>query len=102
MDYKKIYKAANYYEAHFIKGLLKKNSIKSKLIGENLSIAVGELPPEVLQVDILVHKNYLMKAQQIMTDYENNLSSINNKEDWKCPSCNNINPASFEICWHCN
>ena len=32
MDYKKIYKAANYFEAHFIKGLLKKNSIGKKYI----------------------------------------------------------------------
>ena len=34
MNYEIIYKAANSYEAHFIKGLLKKYSIESKLLGE--------------------------------------------------------------------
>ena len=102
MDYKMIYKAENSYEAHFIKGLLSKYSIESKLLGENLSIGVGELPADVLQVDILVPKNQLEKSKDIISDYENNLSSNEIKRDWECPRCKNINPPSFEICWHCN
>ena len=100
MDYKIIYKAANSYEAHFIKGLLKKYSIESKLLGENLSIGVGELPTDVLQVDILVPKDQIKKSKGIISEYENNLS-LNEKEDWECSSCKNINPSSFEICWNC-
>ena len=101
MDYEIIYKAANSYEAHFIKGLLNNFSIEAKLLGENLSIGVGELPVEVLQVDILVLKNQLNKAKNIITDYENNLSLTKNKGNWECPLCKNINPSSFEICWNC-
>ena len=65
MNYEIIYKAANSYEAHFIKGLLKKYSIESKLLGENLSIGVGELPVDVLQVDILVPKDQIKKSKNI-------------------------------------
>ena len=101
MNYKIIYKAANSYEAHFIKGLLKKYSIESKLLGENLSIAIGELPIDVLKVDVLVPKDQIKKAKNIISDYENNLSLNESKEDWKCPSCKNFNPPSFEICWNC-
>jgi hypothetical protein len=101
MNYEIIYKAANSYEAHFIKGLLKKYSIESKLLGENLSIGIGELPVDVLQVDILVHKDQIEKSQNIISDYENNLLLNKNKEIWKCPSCKETNPSSFEICWNC-
>jgi len=101
MNFEIIYKAANSYEAHFIKGLLKKYSIESKLLGENLSIGIGELPIDVLQVDILVPKNQIKKSKNIISDYENNLSSNKNKENWECPFCKNMNPPSFEICWNC-
>ena len=102
MNYKKVYKAANSYEAHFIKGLLKKYSIESKLLGENLSIVIGELPIDVLQVDILVPKKQIKKSKDILSEYENNFSSDQSKKDWKCPYCKDFNPASFEICWNCN
>ena len=101
MDYEKIYKAANSREAHFIKGLLKQYSIESKLLGENLSIGVGELPVDVLQIDILVPKDQIKRSKIIMSDYENNLSLDESKEDWKCNSCKENNPQSFEICWNC-
>ena len=101
MNYEIIYKAANSYEAHFIKGLLKKYSIESKLLGENLSIGIGELPVDVLQVDILVSKDQIEKSRNIISDYENNLLANKNKENWECPSCKKTNPPSFEICWNC-
>ena len=64
MDYEIIYKAANSREAHFIKGLLKQYSIESELLGENLSIGVGELPVDVLQIDILVPKDQIKNVTQ--------------------------------------
>lgn len=101
MNYKLIYKAANSHEAHFIKGLLNKYDIESKLLGENLSIGIGELPVDVLQVDILVSKEQIEKSRNIMSHYETNLLSNKNKENWECPSCKETNPSSFEICWNC-
>tara|TARA_B100000900_G_scaffold120050_1_gene101361 strand:- start:309 stop:623 length:315 start_codon:yes stop_codon:yes gene_type:complete len=103
MGYKFLYKAENYYEAHFIKGLLKKYSIQSKLIGENLCIGVGELPVDAMQVDILVIKSKIIDAKRIMTDYKNNLmfNNIDMNHDWKCEICDSLNPSNFEICWNC-
>ena len=101
MNYKKVYKAANSYEAYFIKGLLKKYLIESKLLGENLSIVVGELPVDVLQIDILVEKNQIKKTNDILSKYENNFSLDQSKEDWKCSACKNFNPSPFEMCWYC-
>ena len=72
MDYRLLYKAANNYEAYFIQGLLKNNLIKSQLLGENLSVGIGELPIDVIQVDILVPKNKLNESIKIISDYEKN------------------------------
>ncbi|MDB3868637.1 DUF2007 domain-containing protein [Candidatus Marinimicrobia bacterium] len=101
MNYEIIYKAANSHEAHFIAGLLKSYSIESKLLGENLSVGIGELPIDVLQVDILVPRNQIKKSKDIISDYENNLSLDESKGSWECISCDEINPPSFEICWNC-
>ena len=101
MNYEIIYKAANSCEAHFIKGLLKQYKIESELLGENLFIGVGELPVDVLQIDILVPKDQIKKSKNIISNYENNLSLDESKEDWVCCYCKEINPSSFEICWNC-
>jgi len=102
MNYKLIYKAANSHEAHFIKGLLIKESIKSELLGENLSLAIGELPTEVMQVDILVPKNKLHEAEKIISNYEKKLSLNNQDNEWECKKCKKLNPFNFDICWNCN
>ncbi len=102
MDYRLLYKAANNYEAYFIQGLLKNNLIKSQLLGENLSVGIGELPIDVIQVDILVPKNKLNESIKIISDYEKNLKYKENKIEWICKDCKEINPENFGICWNCN
>ena len=101
MDYIKLYKAADENEAYFIKGLMKEYSIDVNLLGEGLSIAIGELPLEVKQVDILVHKNKYNDAKNIIDNYEKDLQATSNS-NWKCRNCNKKNPGTFEICWSCN
>ena len=65
MDFVKLYKAANVNEAYFIKGLLSESGIKIQLLGEGLSVAMGGLPLEVIEVDILVSKYQFDEAKKI-------------------------------------
>ena len=102
MDYIKFYKAANSAEAHFIKGLLNQYDIKIKLLGGNLSVAMGGLPLDVIQVDLLVHKKQFKKAKEIVSEYENELQKSVKQNNWICPHCSNSNPKTFDICWKCN
>ena len=102
MNYIQVYKAANSSEAYFIKGLLEQNSLDVRLLGENLSVAMGGLPLEVIQVDLLVRKEQFDKAKKIIIQYENELKNKNNKKNWICSYCSKSNPATFEICWNCN
>ena len=101
MNYTVVYRAENSYEANFIKGLLKEYSIESKLLGDNLSIAIGELPVDVIQVDILVENTNLIKSKKILQDYKNNLTN-KNLYNRNCTNCNELIPSSFESCWNCN
>lgn len=101
MDYVKLYKAADENEAHFIKGLMKEYSIDVNLLGEGLSVAIGGLPLEVKQVNILVHKDQFDEAKKIILNYEKELKN-NSTVKWKCTKCNKINPETFEICWNCS
>ena len=102
MNYIKVYKAANSNEAHFLKGLLEQNDFDVKLLGENLSVAMGGLPLEVIQVDVLVHKDNYNQAKQIILKYEQELKNIGQDKKWICKYCSKHNPSSFEICWNCN
>ena len=100
MNYSLVYRAQNSYEANFIKGLLKEYSIESKLLGDNLSIAIGELPVDAMQVDILVENTNLVKSKKILQDYKNNLTT-KNLHNRNCTNCNELIPSSFESCWNC-
>ena len=62
MKYKKLYLAANAWEAHLIQGLLELEAIETHLFGEDLSIAVGELPTDVIQVEIQVNEDKFSEA----------------------------------------
>ncbi len=101
MKYTVVYRAENSYEANFIKGLLKEYSIESELLGDNLSIAIGELPVDAMQVDILVENTNLAKSKKILQDYKNNLTNkyLYNRN---CTNCNELIPSSFESCWNCS
>ena len=101
MNYEIVYRAANNYEANFIKGLLNQYSIDSRLLGGNLSIGVGELPIDVLQVKILVPITQVDKTKKILADYEKNFLLDQGKEEWCCVYCKEENPSSFEVCWNC-
>jgi len=101
LNYTVVYRAENSYEANFIKGLLKEYSIESKLLGDNLSIAIGELPVDAMRVDILVENTNLVKSKKILLDYKNKLAN-KNLYDRNCKNCDELIPSSFESCWNCS
>ena len=102
MNYKEIYSAANATEAHLIKGLLEQESIETRLSGENLSIATGGLPTDVMQVEILVNEDKFTLAMEIISNYEQTLKlPAQDGMSWECDKCSSVNPETFGICWSC-
>ena len=102
MEYKNIYSAANATEAHLIKGLLEEEAIETILSGEELSIATGGLPIDVIQVGIMVNEEKYSEAMDIISNYEQTLKEpVQDGKGWECEECHKVNPETFEICWSC-
>ena len=102
MKYKNIYSAANATEAHLIKGLLENESIETTLSGEGLSIAMGGLPTDVIQVGIMVNEDKYAESLEIISNYEQTLREpAQDGKSWECNECKQVNPEIFEICWNC-
>jgi len=98
----RIYRAANATEAHVIRGLLEQHDIKVRLFGEGLSSGLGELPLEVVEVEIHVPSGYRQLARQLIDEYEIRPSAAGDTvNDWTCESCGEPNPATFGLCWNC-
>ena len=66
------------------------------------SIGIGELPVDVIKVEISVNADKYSQALDIIHDYEKNLrDSVQDGKSWECKECNQISPENFEICWNC-
>lgn len=70
MNWVSIYRAANAIEAHLLRGLLESEGIPVRLSGEDLAGAIGELPADVAQVQVLVPRGYSVRARGIVQNYE--------------------------------
>lgn len=98
----RVYRAANATEAHVIRGLLEQYSITVRLFGEGLSSGLGELPVEVIEVEIHVPTGYRQLARQLIAEYEIRPSAAGDiASEWQCKVCGEDNPASFGLCWNC-
>jgi hypothetical protein len=97
----RIYRAANALQAHMLKGLLEQQGIAARVVGEGLSSGAGELPADVVQVDILVAAANESAARQIVKSFEADLRSEKPRDDWFCQQCGERNPGQFEVCWQC-
>lgn len=102
-DYVRVYRAANATEAHLLKGLLEQHGISVRIFGDGLSSGVGELPVDVIQVEIQVPEQHHKKARDLIEEYESHARDKDVREhDWICKNCGESNPAAFDVCWQCN
>jgi len=100
--FERIYRAANATEAHVIRGFLEQYGIQVRLFGEGLSSGLGELPVDVIEVEIHVPASYRQLARQLIDEYEVRPSVVGDTQgEWKCKTCGETNPASFGLCWNC-
>ena len=99
-DFVRVYRAANATEAHVIRGLLEQHKINVRLFGEGLSSGLGELPVEVIEVEIRVPSGYRQLARQLIDEYEIRPSAESDTaNEWTCGACGEPNPATFGLCW---
>lgn len=91
-----VYSASNSLEAYSVKGLLENTGIAVRLTGEALAAAIGELPANVMEVQLWVAPHQWQKAKELVMDYLSN-----DYQDWCCQHCGEMNQGQFELCWRC-
>lgn len=100
--FERVYRAANATEAHIIRGFLEQYGIEVRLFGEGLSSGLGELPVDVIEVEIHVPTGYRQLARELITEYEVRPSAADDMSgEWQCRACGEVNPQSFGTCWNC-
>ena len=101
-EFVQVYRAANSAEGHLLKGMLEQHGMLVRIFGDGLSSGVGELPTDVIQVEIQVQPGYRELARQLIYEYENRaMEEARHTAAWACPECGEDNPLFFDICWKC-
>ena len=97
----RVYRATNSTEAHLLKGLFEQHGMPVRMFGEGLSGGLGELPTDVMQVDIEVPVGHRRYARELIAEYEGREAAGGAAPAWICGRCGESNPPSFDICWNC-
>jgi len=101
-NFVRVYRAAHATEAHVVRGLLEQHGIDVRLVGEGLSSGFGELPAEVVEVEIQVSADSCQLARQLIDEYEVRPAAAGDATgEWRCTVCGEDNPATFGVCWSC-
>ena len=98
----RVYRAANSVEAHLIRGMLEQHGISVRILGDVLSSGIGELPLDVVEVEVQVPPGFCALARQLIDEYErSNREGASLRSAWTCGSCGEDCPDEFALCWNC-
>lgn len=97
----RVYRAANAIEAHLLKGMLEQSGIQVWLAGECLAAGVGELPANVIEVELRVRRRDAAAARRLIEACEARAGVNDNHCGWQCRMCLEQNPRGFDLCWNC-
>jgi hypothetical protein len=95
----RIYQAADLPQAHLVAGLLRQAGIDARVLNENAQGGLGDIPfgetyPEVW----IINAPDFARANDMIADFE--CAPIESGSIF-CRTCQEENPANFELCWHC-
>jgi hypothetical protein len=96
---REVYTSQDPTQVGYYKSVLDEAGIRSFIrneSGNNPAIAGAMFLPTLCIIDDADYDEAIriMKSQQIKEDVR--------VDEWKCPSCSEINPPNFELCWNCN
>jgi hypothetical protein len=92
------------FHVYQVKSILDEAGIPCFVRNELVQGAIGEIPPMDSEPEIwLQDDEWQPKAQRILKRfYEDQAEiSLDNKNDWACLHCGQMNEYQFAICWQC-
>ena len=101
-----VYSARDGMEAHLLVSLLEAQGIESRVLGENLQFARGELPLTGQTLpSVHVRDDQVEAAMEIVREFEQNQTDgvvgLPDEPKWRCPGCEEEIEAQFAACWSC-
>jgi len=109
MDLVKVYVGRDGMDAHFVKAELEATGIEATVMGENLSIARGDLPltvetlPSVWvrDVDADAAKKIVQELSDRQYAHAHDAEVPQLRPDWVCAECGEHCEGQFDACWNC-
>jgi len=95
---KKIYLARDHIQAQLLVNLLELQMIPSMVQNFHQSSGLGELAVSYPEVWIRRSQDE-EKALRVIDEFEG--AGQAPEEERVCPHCKELNPAGFDVCWHC-
>jgi len=96
IDWIEVYRAADPVEAELLAGLLRSQAIPAQAQENRSGGGIGELPADAIATAIKVRTRDYDHALAILKTYE-----TRQHEEWICPTCQERQAVSFEVCWQC-
>lgn len=91
--------AANLPEAYLLLHRLAAAGIAARVLNEHAQGGMGEIPFTQVYPEIwLLHASDNARAREILAESERPGAPL---KTMRCPTCKEINPPGFEICWQC-
>lgn len=81
------------------KNILESQGVGVALKNEFASSVIGEISAFDAWVEIWVLNND--DYQKACSLIDSSLSKEDDEEEWVCTKCEEVNDASFEVCWRC-
>ena len=85
-------------EADQVRAMLERHEIPTRIDGEAAGNVLAMMPA-LTRVQLLVRRDDLARAQQLLREFENRLDQPG--EPWYCGRCEEIIEGGFEVCWSC-
>ena len=92
------------FHVYQVKSILDEAGIPCFVKNELVQGAIGEIPPMDSEPEIwLQDDEWQPKAQRVIKRFYEEQAEISsdNKNDWACLHCGQMNEYQFAICWQC-
>lgn len=95
----RFYTALNRFDAYLLLHRLQQAGIAAHVFNEHMSSIVGDVPPDVAQPQVwLENARDRPRAEATLAALAAERAQTGSV---RCRSCNEENPANFELCWSC-
>lgn len=91
-----VFSSLNHTVVHLVRTALAQREIPSRIGREWLAPLAGEVPVDAARVELSVPEEFALLAASL-------IEAMRTVEvtDVSCPTCGEICPSTFELCWSC-